>query len=72
MTLAEALASDKATLKVGDKEMFVVVDTDSENEVVAEVEMASETASEIEMRLTPESPQVTTRSGRVVKKPRRQ
>jgi hypothetical protein len=66
MTLAEALASDKATLKVGDEEMFVEVDTDSEEEVVSEVE----TASEAEMQLTPEPPEVTTRSGRIVKRPR--
>jgi hypothetical protein len=68
MTLAEALASDKATLKVGDEEMFVVEDTDSEEEVVPE----TETASETEMQPAPESPQVTTRSGRVVKKTRRE
>jgi hypothetical protein len=45
-------------------EMFVVEDTDSENEVVSEAETVSETVSEA----TPESPQVTTRSGRVIKK----
>ena len=66
VALAEALVSDKAVLKVGDKEMFVVMDTDSEEEVVSEMEAASEA----EMRLTPESPQVTTRSGRIVKQPR--
>ena len=66
MTLAEALASDKATLRVGDTEMFVVEDTDSEEGVVSD----AETASETEMQSAPESPQVTTRSGRVIKKPR--
>ena len=66
ITLADALASDKATLRVGDQEMFVVEDTDSEEEVGSE----AETASESEMQPGPESPQVTTRSGRVVKKPR--
>ena len=41
MTLAEALALEKAILKVGDKEMFVVEDTDSDNEVVSEAETDS-------------------------------
>ena len=65
MALSKALASDKATLKVGDNEMFVVVDIDLEEEVVSEME----TASENKMGPAPESPQVTTRSGRIIKKP---
>ena len=66
MTLAEALASDKATLKVGDNEMFVVADTNLDEE---EEEEDSE-AETISIGRAPESPQVTIRSGRIIKKPR--
>ena len=41
MILAKALTSDKAILKVGDKGMFVVADTDTENKVGSEVETDS-------------------------------
>jgi hypothetical protein len=66
MALAEALASDKATLKVGDNEMFVVMDNDSEEEKEEE----DSEAEIVSVGRAPESPQTTTRSERTVKKRR--
>ena len=63
MSLGEILASSEAIPKAGSKKKPVVVDSDLEEEVASDLEMASNPAS-------PESPQITTRSGRLVKKRR--
>lgn len=66
MTLSEALAADKAIPQVEGQVEPVLVYSDSEEEGVSEVE----TASVIEVRVVPESPQLTTRSGRLIKRHR--
>ena len=66
MTLSEALAAGEAIPEIKDQAEPVVVDSDSEEEVALE----AEAASIIEATGVLESPQRTTRSGRLVKKPR--
>ncbi|KAF4335137.1 Fot2 transposase [Fusarium beomiforme] len=66
MTLGEALIQDKAIPEVGDQGASILVDSESEEVVVSD----TETASEIEVTAAPESPQITTRSRRLVKKPK--
>ena len=66
MTLSEALAADKAIPQVEGQVEPVLVYSDSEEEGVSEVE----TASVIEVKVVPESPQLTTRSGRLIKRHR--
>ena len=66
ITLSEALAAGEAIPEVGGQAEPVVVDSDSEEDVGSEIEVALE----IEVRAIPESPTITTRSGRVIKKAR--
>ncbi|KAJ3454743.1 hypothetical protein MRS44_013343 [Fusarium solani] len=66
MTLGEALIQDKAIPEVGDQGASILVDSELEEVVVS----GTETASEIEVTAAPESPQITTRSGRLIKKPK--
>jgi len=66
MTLSEALAAGETIPEVGSQTEPVVVDSKPEDDVVSEAEVASV----IEVKVEPESPQLTTRSGRLVKKHR--
>ena len=74
MTLGEVLAAGEAVPEAipesGGQEDPFVVDSDSEEEVS---EAESEVESEVETaeKVAPESPQITTRSGRIIKKNRR-
>ena len=68
MTLSEALIQDKSIPEVGDQGASILVDSESEEEVVSDME----TASEIEVTAAPEPPQITTRSGRLIKKSRQE
>lgn len=68
MTLSEALIQDKSIPEVRDQRASILVDSESEEEVVSDME----TASEIEVTAAPEPPQITTRSGRLIKKPRQE
>jgi hypothetical protein len=68
MQLAEILAKGEAIPKAtGSKKKPLVVESESEEE---EGVSEAETASEIEVRAKSDSPLRTTRSGRIVKKPR--
>jgi len=60
MTLSEALAAGEAIPKARGQAAPVVVDSDSEEEVVLEAEGSA-----------PESPQLTTRLGCLIKKPQK-
>ena len=64
MTLSEALATGEAIPEAGSQAEPVNVDSDLESEEVSDVETESD-------EVAPESPQVTTRSERVIKKNRR-
>jgi len=66
MTLSEALAAGKAIPEVGDQAEPVMVDSDSEEDVEVALVIEVRAVSEVGQ----ESPQITTRSGRVVKKTR--
>lgn len=66
IALSEALAAGEAIPEVGSEIEPVVVDSDLEEEVDSEVEIASV----IEVEVGPESPQRTTKSGRLIKRPR--
>jgi hypothetical protein len=68
MTLSEALIQDKSIPEVRDQRASILVDSESEEEVVSDME----TASEIEVTAAPEPPQITTRSGRLIEKPRQE
>jgi hypothetical protein len=60
MTLSEALAAGEAIPKAGGQAASVVEDSDSEEEVVSGAEGSA-----------PKFPQLTTRLGRLIKKPRK-
>jgi hypothetical protein len=66
MSLSEALAVREDTPKKGSEKPVVVVESDSSEESVSETEVESV----IEVRDESVSPQHTTRSGRLVKKPK--
>jgi len=65
MTLSEALAAGEAIPKVRSQVEHIVVDSDSDLEVVSEVETA------LVIEAAPETPHLTTRLGRLIKKPRK-
>jgi hypothetical protein len=67
MTLGETLAASEAIPAVSGQEITVVVNSNSEEE--KEKDSETETVSEIEVMIS-KLPQRTTRSGRLVKKPR--
>ena len=66
MTLSEALAAKEAIPQIRSQEMLVALNSDTSSSSVSE----AETASVIEVKVASETPPVTTRCGRIVKKPR--